>query len=128
MWAADSKGNTHVIDARMGLAVKRFVAHHGADVLALVKRMCALTRASRWPVKKSNRRMPLSKEHVAAMMPAGSSATRLISWHVASVLYLRHGLMVSVHLARRRYGTTRTSVGAFRCSGSTRSGACLGHR
>ena len=35
VWAADSKGNTHVIDARMGLAVKRFVAHHGADVLAL---------------------------------------------------------------------------------------------
>jgi WD40 repeat protein len=35
VWAADSKGNTHVIDARMGLVVKRFVAHHGSDVLAL---------------------------------------------------------------------------------------------
>ena len=35
VWAADSKGNTHVIDGRMGLVVKRFVAHHGSDVLAL---------------------------------------------------------------------------------------------
>lgn len=35
VWAADSKGNTHVIDAKMGLVVKRFVAHHGSDVLAL---------------------------------------------------------------------------------------------
>ena len=24
VWAADSKGNTHVIDARMGLVMKRF--------------------------------------------------------------------------------------------------------
>jgi len=35
VWAADSKGNTHVIDARMGLVVKRFVSHHGSDVLTL---------------------------------------------------------------------------------------------
>jgi len=35
VWAADSKGNTHVIDAKMGLVVKRFVSHHGSDVLAL---------------------------------------------------------------------------------------------
>lgn len=35
VWAADSKGNTHVIDGKMGLVVKRFVSHHGSDVLTL---------------------------------------------------------------------------------------------
>ncbi len=28
VWAADSKGNTHVIDARMGLVMKRFRSPH----------------------------------------------------------------------------------------------------
>lgn len=35
VWAADSKGNSTVIDARMGLVVKRFMSHHGSDVLTL---------------------------------------------------------------------------------------------
>lgn len=36
VFASDSKGRTHVIDGKMGMVEKSFVAHHGADTLSVV--------------------------------------------------------------------------------------------